>query len=112
MSEQLKTYSVELLKLIEVLPDSEAHIHICPIDGCYSVTTEWLSGSFCGRAFDSKVSYLDCVEQMIEYFNKELNSDKSTMMKSALVKSGYPNLTEMKHYCESFFEDIEEQHQP
>ena len=35
MSDQLKTYSEELLKLIEVLPDSEYHIHICPIDGCY-----------------------------------------------------------------------------
>ena len=107
MSDQLKTYSEELLKLIEVLPDSESHIHICPIDGCYSVTTEWLSWSFCGMAFDSKVSYLDCVEQMVEYFNKELNSYKPTMMKFALVKSGYPNLTKMKHYCESFFEDEE-----
>ena len=108
MSEQLKIYSEELLKLIEVLPDSEYHIHVCPLDGCYSVTTEWLSGGFCGMAFDSKVSYLDCVEQMVEYFNEELNSDKSTMMKSSLVKSGYTNLTKMKHYCESFFEDAEQ----
>ena len=107
MSEQLKICSEELLKLIEVLPDSEYHIHICPIDGCYSVTTEWLSGSFCGIAFDSKVSYLDCVEQMVQYFNEELKSSKETMMKSALVKSGYPNLIKMKHYCESFFEDEE-----
>ena len=108
MSYQSSTYSNDLLSLIEVLPDSEYHIHICPIDGCYSVTTEWLSGSFCGIAFDSKVSYLDCVEQMVEYFNKELNSNKSTMMRSVLVKSGYPNLTKMKHYCESFFEDAEQ----
>ena len=108
MSEQLKTYSAELLELIEVLPDSESHIFICPIDGCYSVTTEWFSGSFCGRAFDSKISYLDCVEQMVEYFNKELNSNQSTMMKLSLVKSGYPNMTKMRYYCESFFDAVEE----
>ena len=108
MSYQSSTYSSDLLKLIESLPDSEYHIHICPIDGCYSVTTEWLSGSFCGIAFDSNVSYLDCAEQMVQYFNKELNIDKSTMMKSALVKSGYPNLSKMKQYCESFFDDEQE----
>lgn len=85
-----------LLTLIKELPDSEYHIHICPISGDFSVTTEWIVGSFFGRSFDSKISYLDSCDQMIDYFNENINL--KTPLGVILEKSGYPESTLMLRY--------------
>lgn len=94
-----------LLTLIKELPDSEYHIFICPINGGFSVTTEWITGSFFGRSFDSKISYLDCCEQMIDYFNENVNL--KTPLGIILEKSGYPDATSMLRY----FKKVENEHQ-
>jgi hypothetical protein len=52
-------------------------------DGLIYVTTEFIVGNLAGRSFSGKTKE-DAIQQMIEYFDREIKSEKDTLVKRAL----------------------------
>lgn len=67
-------------------------------EGLWYVTTEWLVGTFAGRAFiDEKSNSIEnCLEQMHNYFLEHINHN--SIVGHLVTKSGYPNLDKVKFY--------------
>lgn len=85
----------QILELIKKLPYSDEYIHICPIDGRYVVTNEWLLGSFAGRAFEGN-SFEEATEKLIEYLYE--HKGKHHMVGEIIERSGFPDLGKMYEY--------------
>lgn len=96
----MTTFNEEVIQIVRELPDSELHIY--REGNNHFVTTEWLVGSFCGRAFEGP-SLENATQQMISYFNRHLKSD--SMVSDIVKQSGWPNLKKVKVYCESLHQD-------
>lgn len=86
----------EVLELINRLPDSDSHIHICPIDGKHCVTNEWFAGNFAGRAFEGD-SYEEAAEQLIDYMYEHIRHN--SMVGRSVTESGFPDLIKVYEYC-------------
>lgn len=88
----------EFLKLIEKLPDSESHMHICNESGKqnYYITNEFFAGSFAGRSFVGD-SYESAAEKLIDYMYEHINHN--SIVGKAVTDSGFPDLEKLYNYC-------------
>ncbi|MEG2151135.1 MAG: hypothetical protein RRY36_07960 [Bacteroidaceae bacterium] len=85
---------IELIELIESLPDSDKHIYTDE-DGI-TVTSEWLVGNFAGVGFVANTKE-EAAKQLIGYLDRHITHD--SMVGDIVRKSGYPDLKRMKEYC-------------
>lgn len=95
----------QILELINRLPDSDKHIHICPIDGKYCVTNEFFAGAFAGRSFEGD-TYEEAAEQLIDYMYKHIGHE--SIVGKAVTESGFPDLNKVYEYCKPI-KEIEEE---
>lgn len=94
MKEENSNFYSELKKLmLQVDPES---IYYDEYDGLWTVTTDWLVGTFAGCAFvdEESNSIENCLEQMHEYFLEHINHD--SFVGFSVTRSGYPDLAKVR----------------
>lgn len=95
MKEESSNFYSELKKLmLQVDPES---IYYDEYDGLWTVTTDWLVGTFAGCAFvdEESNSIENCLEQMHKYFLENINHDDS-FVGFSVTRSGYPDLAKVR----------------
>lgn len=85
---------IELIELIESLPDAELHIH--EFEGKQYVTQEWLCGAFAGRSFEADTTEA-AAEKMIQYLYDHIGH--KSIVGECVTSSGFPDLERVKNYC-------------
>lgn len=63
------------------------------------VTTDWLVGCICGRAFEAK-ELNTALEEMCEYFSRHIGHDSLVGM--SVTNSYFPNLNMVERYLGEF----------
>jgi hypothetical protein len=89
--------SVDLNQLKDLILKYDPESIFKDQDG-YTVTTEWLVGTFSGRGFTSN-SLSGALKEMCEYFNK--HAQHESLVGDVVRKSGWPNLNSVAIYLES-----------
>lgn len=91
-----KVTTNQIIDLINSLPESDMHIY--EDDGQFTVTSEWLVGSFAGRGFDAN-TLNEAVEQLIDYLYEHINHQ--SIVGRVVTNSGFPNMDNVASYCKN-----------
>lgn len=92
----MRVTAKQVLELIGRLPDADSHIYIDRINGKHCVTSEWIVGSFAGRAFEAN-SYSAATRKLIRYMYGHIGH--ISMVGKLVTESGFPDLEKVYEYC-------------
>jgi len=87
----------EFIDFIKSLPDSDSFLWYYEDTGNWIMTTEWLCGTFAGRAFECP-TLQEAAKKMINYLNKHIGH--GSMVGREVTKSGWPNKRSVEAYLE------------